>query len=97
MTAKQEKPQILEPLQNVTISEGQSVILRAQISGNPAPEVKWFKNEKPMANLPVHSEDTLHTCKLNDTTANDTAKYSITATNSLGTVKTSCNLVVESE
>lgn len=97
MSTKQEKPQILEPLQNITVYEGETTVLRTQVTGNPAPEVKWFKDEKPITNLPMKKEDVLFTCTLNKITESDSAKYSVTATNPAGTAKSSCNVTVESE
>lgn len=96
MSTKQEKPQILEPLQNITVYEGETTVLRTQVTGNPTPEVKWFKDEKPVTNLPMKKEDILYTCTLNKITESDSAKYSVTATNPAGTAKSSCNVTVES-
>lgn len=97
MTSKQEKPQILEPLEDATVYESETVVLNTQISGNPTPEVEWFKNDKPVTNLPIKVEGTLHTCILNSTTQTDTARYSVVATNLMGTAKTFCHLLVESK
>ncbi len=95
MTVKQEKPQILEPLQDITVCDGESAVLSVQVSGNPPPEITWYKNDKPITDIPTKQEDTVYKCTLKKTTLSDTAKYSVTATNSMGTAKSSCNLVVE--
>lgn len=97
MSTKQEKPQILEPLQNITAYESETIILRTQVTGNPTPEVKWFKDDKPITNLPTKKDDVLYTCTLNKITDSDSAKYSVTATNPVGTAKSSCNVIVESK
>lgn len=97
MTGKPEKPQILEPLQDVTINEGESAVLSVQISGSPAPTVTWFKDGKPATNLKTRCENTTYTVTFVKTSHTDSGKYSVTATNSAGTAKSSCNLVVESK
>lgn len=96
MTKKEEKPQILEPLRDIVICKGENTVLTVQISGNPIPEIKWFKNDKEILDLPTKKEGTVYTCTLKKILEKDTGKYSVTATNSLGEVKCNCNVIVES-
>ena len=40
LSGEKEGPQVLEPLKNVTIREGDSAVLSTQIVGNPTPKVR---------------------------------------------------------
>ena len=97
MTPKPEKPQILEPLHDITICEDETAVLTTQVSGNPPPEVTWYKNDKPITDVPEKVEDTIHSITLSRPALTDSAKYSIVATNSLGTAKSMCNVTIESK
>ena len=97
MTSKPEKPQILEPLHDVIVCEGETVVLSTQVSGNPPAEVAWFKNDKPITDIPEKVEETVHSITLSRPSPLDSAKYSIVATNSMGTAKSICNVIVESK
>jgi hypothetical protein len=97
MTVKPEKPQVLEPLHDITVCEGETAVLSTQVSGNPPPEVTWYKNDKPITNVVEKVEDTAHTITLSRTALSDSAKYSVVATNSLGTAKSLCNVTIESK
>lgn len=94
-TGEEEPPQILEPLQDVTISEGDSVVLSTQITGNPAPTVKWFKDGKSVSKNLTKSQHGIHSLTLIKPLPSDSARYSVTATNNLGTVQTGATLIVE--
>ncbi|KAL1245317.1 Kettin-like protein, partial [Trichinella spiralis] len=43
-------PQVIRPLQPVSIIEGQKAELTCQIKGNPTPKVRWMKNGVPVQN-----------------------------------------------
>lgn len=93
-TKDKEAPQVLEPLKNQTIREGESVVLSTQIVGNPTPKVTWFKDGKPLkAN--VSSDKDTHTLTLISPQKDTAGEYTVKAVNSVGTVETTANLIVE--
>lgn len=94
-TGLPEKPQILEPLYDITINEGETAVLITQISGEPHPTVDWLKNSKKLIIKSDTSKDGIHSLTINNTTPRDSAKYTVIATNKLGTAQTSCFVAVE--
>lgn len=95
-TGLPEKPQILEPLYDITINEGESAMLITQICGEPQPTIEWFKNTKKISNIKsTVAKDGVHSLTINQSTPKDSAKYTVIATNNLGTAQTTCFLAVE--
>lgn len=95
LTKEKEPPEVLEPLQSLTIRKGEQVTLSTTIVGNPEPEIEWFKDDqlitrpKPKKNGNTYSLTILHT------KPEDAAKYSVKAKNPLGEVETTANLAVD--
>jgi len=95
-TGLPEKPQILEPLYDITINEGETAVLSTQISGEPQPTVEWQKNSKKIADArTVVTRDGVHSLTIDKPTTRDSAKYTVIATNKLGAAQTTCFLAVE--
>lgn len=95
-TGHPEKPQILEPLYDIIINEGETAILSTQISGEPQPTIEWRKNDKKISNIKtIVSKDGVHTLQIDKPTPRDSAKYTVIASNQLGSVQTTCSLTVE--
>lgn len=93
-TGDKEAPQVLEPLKNMIVREGESIVLTTQIVGNPAPKVTWFKNGKPIKDNTKSDKDTF-TLTLISPTMDNTAEYTVKAINSVGAIETSCFLTIE--
>lgn len=93
-TSEKEAPQVLEPLRNLTIREGESVVLNTQIVGNPTPKVTWLKDGKPLkAN--IKSDKDTHSLTLIAPSKDSAGTYTVKATNSVGSVETTANLTIE--
>lgn len=92
-TSDKEAPQILEPLRNMVIREGESVVLSTQIVGNPAPKVTWYKDGKPIKN--AKSEKDIHTLTLITPKKSEKGEYTVKAVNPLGSVETTAYLTIE--
>ncbi|TDG44139.1 hypothetical protein AWZ03_009416, partial [Drosophila navojoa] len=92
-TSDKEAPQILEPLRNMVIREGESVVLSTQIVGNPAPKVTWYKDGKPIKN--AKSDKDLHTLTLITPKKSEKGEYTVKAVNPLGSVETTAYLTIE--
>lgn len=93
-TKDKEGPQVLEPLKNQTIREGESVVLTTQIVGNPTPKITWFKDGKPLRANITSDKDT-HTLTLISPKKDTAGEYTVKAVNSVGTTETSAHLTVE--
>uniref|UniRef100_A0A1B0CIW0 Titin n=1 Tax=Lutzomyia longipalpis TaxID=7200 RepID=A0A1B0CIW0_LUTLO len=93
-TGDKEPPQILEPLKNMIIREGESVILSTHIIGNPTPKITWFKNGEQIKGNKKTDKD-IHTLSLITPTRDDSGEYTVKAVNNSGTAETSCTLTVE--
>lgn len=93
-TSQKEAPQVLEPLENLTVREGESVVLHTQIVGNPTPVVTWYKNDQPIKHNIKSDKDT-HSLTLIAPTKENGGVYTVKAVNSVGTVETTATLIVE--
>lgn len=95
-TGLPEKPQILEPLYDITINEGETAVLSTQISGEPQPTVEWQKNKKTITDInTIVTKDGVHSFTIDKPTLRDSAKYTVIASNNLGSAQTTCFLAVE--
>lgn len=87
------------PMNNITTSLGQTAELLCRVSGNPAPNVRWLKNDAPVVQEPrrVSYRPTPYGSRLRirnlDTT--DTGYFQCVATNSYGIVSTTGVLFVK--
>lgn len=93
-TGDKEAPQVLEPLRNLIIREGESVVLSTQIVGNPTPKITWLKNGEPLQGVGKSDKDT-HTLTLISPNKDQSGEYTVKAVNSVGSVETSATLTVE--
>lgn len=93
-TGEKEAPEVLEPLRNLIIREGESVVLSTHIVGNPTPKVTWFKNGEPVKGN-IKSDKDIHTLTLISPSRDQSGEYTVKAVNSVGSVETSATLTVE--
>jgi len=47
-------PVILQPLEDKTVHEGERIILQVRISGQPKPQIIWYKDNQPLRNTHDH-------------------------------------------
>lgn len=93
-TGEKEKPEILEPLKNMIIKEGETVTFTTQVTGNPTPKVQWFVNGKDIIeNIKVEKD--VHSMTIVTASEKDTGEYTIKATNTAGTAFSGCTITVE--
>lgn len=93
-TKEKEPPQVLEPLHNLTIREGESVVLNTQIVGNPTPKITWLKDGKPIT-ANTKSDKETHSLTLISPSKKDAGVYTVKAVNSVGSIDTTANLTIE--
>lgn len=94
-TGEQEKPEILEPLKNIMIKEGETITMTTQVTGNPTPKVQWFKDGNELVEN-VKQEKDVHSLTVVNVTDSDNGDYTLKATNTAGTAFSGCLLTVES-
>lgn len=92
-TSEKEPPQILEPLKSTTINEGDSIVLSTHIIGNPIPNITWYKNGVQIKGSRGTEKD-VYIHSIITSTTQDAGEYSVTAENSVGSIKTSALLSV---
>ncbi|NP_001091843.1 titin2 [Bombyx mori] len=95
-TGEKEPPQVIEPLKSMIVRQGESVILSAQVVGNPRPTITWCKNNKPVKALPTKSDGDTHSITiLKPKKVKDEGVYTLKAENSEGIAETSAVITVE--
>lgn len=93
-TGEQEKPQILEPLRNMAIREGESVVLSTQIVGNPTPKITWSKDGKTVKEN-TKIDKNIYTLTLIAPKSTEKGQYTVKAVNPLGEAETTAVLTIE--
>lgn len=84
-------------LENTTVTEGQSVALECHIGAQPAPVIMWFREDyriESSSDFHISYEDGLAQLLIREAFAEDSGRFTCTATNEAGTVSTSCYLLV---
>lgn len=93
-TGEKEKPEILEPLKNTVVKEGETITFTTQVTGNPTPKVQWFKNSEEVTENKNVDKD-IHSITIVTAKEKDSGDYTIKASNSAGTAFSGCTLTVE--
>lgn len=91
-----QEPKIEIDLKDKTIKEGEEVTFLCQMSGNPLPDVSWYREDELIFTNDIYniSENGrgLHVLKIGLALEGDDGHYEIRGRNSLGTVKSSAVL-----
>ncbi|XP_031721631.1 alpha-protein kinase 3 [Anarrhichthys ocellatus] len=93
------QPSFDTTLRSKAVSEKCNVKFTCMVSGYPAPELKWYKDDMELdryCGLPkyeIHRNDKIHTLHIYNCTLDDAAIYQVSASNSKGIV--SCSGVLE--
>ncbi|KAM8858182.1 titin-like [Synchiropus picturatus] len=91
-------PTLVSGLSNVTVTEGESVALECTIHGDPPPVVMWFREDFQIQNsidFQLTYEDGVARMVIREAFAEDSGRFTCTATSEAGTVSTSCYLLVQ--
>lgn len=87
--------QKLKPQQK--IDDGSRLELTVKVQGDPEPQVTWRKNEKIVSSssvIDLRYKNGVATLTIAEVFPEDDGEYVCTATNSIGTVSTSCKLSI---
>ncbi|KAJ8255364.1 hypothetical protein GJAV_G00204040 [Gymnothorax javanicus] len=82
----------------MTVIEGESVTLECQISGHPTPGIMWFREDyriESSIDFQITYEDGYARLVIREAFAEDSGRFTCTATSEAGTVSTSCFLLVQ--
>lgn len=92
----QESPRIVcdENLTNQRLAVGDKWTVEARFSGFPRPEVTWTKNNKKVVDkrISVETKENTSTITISSLARDDTATYTVTATNEAGSSLIECHL-----
>uniref|UniRef100_A0A915IUQ6 Ig-like domain-containing protein n=1 Tax=Romanomermis culicivorax TaxID=13658 RepID=A0A915IUQ6_ROMCU len=94
-------PKIIQPLRNASIMEGNRIVFEVRVTGDPEPDVTWFKNGialSPTATCQILKDHYgCHRLVLENVNLQDSGEYSIKATNLAGEAKNSADLQVNAK
>ncbi|XP_072300384.1 titin-like isoform X2 [Eucyclogobius newberryi] len=91
-------PTIIAGLKNSTVTEGESVTLECQISGHPTPTIMWFREDykiESSIDFQLSYQSGFARMVIREAFAEDSGRFTCTATSEAGTVTTSCYLLVK--
>lgn len=91
-------PEFTVPLSDATVQEGKEFSFECRLIGQPVPEIVWYKDGISILNNPDYLTTYVHgvcTLKIEETFAEDSAKYTCRAFNILGSAETSATLTVK--
>ncbi|XP_059930646.1 titin-like isoform X2 [Gadus macrocephalus] len=91
-------PTLLAGLKNLTVTEGESVSLECQITANPSPIIMWFREDykiESSIDFQISYENGFARLVIREAFAEDSGRFTCTATSEAGTVSTSCYLLVQ--
>ncbi|KAM4608731.1 titin-like [Polymixia lowei] len=91
-------PTLVAGLKNTNVTEGESVTLECQITGHPAPVVMWFREDykiESSIDFQITYERGFARLVIREAFAEDSGRFTCTATSEAGTVSTSCYLLVQ--
>ena len=93
-------PQFVSKPQNAHVAEGKSVTVTCQVSGYPAPEVRWYRLGREIAHgrkFQIGGDGNIHTLTANQLFPEDVGEISVTVTNKGGTITDAFELNVLGE
>ena len=93
------EPDIRRPLESQTVQDGSSTRMECMISGDPKPNVTWFKEAKVIQPsddfLQFHDDDNMVSLVIREVFPEDAGRYMVVAKNPSGTASCSAELVIE--
>lgn len=92
------KPEFTKPLKDVTIRDGDQLVLTCTVKGDPEPQITWSKNGKAISSseiMDLKYKNGVATLTINEIFPEDEGVFTCTATNSVGSVETKSKLTVK--
>ncbi|GLH11531.1 Titin, partial [Gryllus bimaculatus] len=91
-------PEFTAKLADLTVNDGESLLLNCSVTGDPEPQVTWSKNGQPLSSsdiVDLKYKGGVASLSINEVFPEDEGEYCCEATNSIGAVKTKCKLTVK--
>lgn len=82
----------------ITVPEGKSFELSAQVSGKPIPDIEWYKDDRLLVeskNIEISAKDNQFKLIVVNVTKNDTGKYKCVAKSKVGVAEKTFEVIVE--
>ncbi|XP_055385446.1 twitchin isoform X34 [Condylostylus longicornis] len=92
------KPEFTKQLQDVTILDGEQLLLSCIVKGDPEPQITWHKNGKAISSSEVVDlkyKNGIATLTIHEVFPEDEGVYTCTATNSMGSIETKSKLTIK--
>ena len=93
---------LAKPASGLVVHEGKRLSAWVRVSGVPVPQVSWFREGKPVrlreaddSRYRIFERDGLHFFEIENTSILDAGEYTCTASNVMGAVYSSVNVVIE--
>uniref|UniRef100_A0A667HB73 Ig-like domain-containing protein n=2 Tax=Lynx canadensis TaxID=61383 RepID=A0A667HB73_LYNCA len=90
-------PAFISQPRSQNINEGQNVLFSCEISGEPSPEIEWFKNNLPISvssNISVSRSRNVYSLEIRNASVSDSGKYTVKAKNFHGQCSATASLTV---
>lgn len=87
-------------MKNTNVTEGESVTLECQISGHPEPAIMWFREDykiESSIDFQISYVSGFARLVIREAFAEDSGRFTCTASSEAGTVSTSCYLLVKGD
>ncbi|XP_061086249.1 tyrosine-protein kinase transmembrane receptor ROR2-like, partial [Conger conger] len=79
--------EFVEPVNNITIVQGQTATLHCKVMGNPRPTIRWLKNDAPVVQeqgrISIRKTEAGSKLRIQDLDTTDTGYYQCLASNAL--------------
>uniref|UniRef100_A0A8D2JFV4 Ig-like domain-containing protein n=1 Tax=Varanus komodoensis TaxID=61221 RepID=A0A8D2JFV4_VARKO len=90
-------PAFITQPRSQNINEGQDVSLTCEVSGDPSPEIHWFKDNQPVdlsSNIRVSRSRNVYSLAIHNAAVSDSGKYTVKAKNFHGQCSATASLTV---
>ena len=90
-------PEVVKPAENAEVEEGKPARIECQISGQPKPNVEWFKDSekvKETKRIKHESDNEIFSLNFKQTELEDEGDYKCVARNEFGSVSSQATLLV---
>uniref|UniRef100_A0A286XGT2 Ig-like domain-containing protein n=1 Tax=Cavia porcellus TaxID=10141 RepID=A0A286XGT2_CAVPO len=90
-------PAFISQPRSQNINEGQNVLFSCEITGEPSPEIEWFKNNLPISvssHISVSRSKNVYTLEIRNASVSDSGKYTVKAKNFRGQCSATASLTV---
>lgn len=88
-----------EPVNNITIVQGQTATLHCKVMGNPRPTIRWLKNDAPVVQeqgrISIRKTEAGSKLRIQDLDTTDTGYYQCVASNTVKVISATGLLYVK--